>query len=402
MKIDINRKNITNIFITIIICANPINWIFQIDQGLSFIIIFSFIIIALLNIKHLSKNINLKVLIFLLYLYAFFILSLIRSNFNQQSVLYFFQFTILGVLPIFVSTIPIKYKNIYPFIIFIGVLFIPFSFNFDYSHFYSIYLDDTWGFLMGVSYGLLRFAVAGIILLLLYPKQKGFLKLLCFFVICAVLFFLFQFGSRGAILSFLLLFILLYVFKNNNQFNIKSISKLIYIGIIIIIVAIIFFYHIYPNFIEEGIKFTFIERTLLLIEENNLSSGRDLIARDTLNLILKRPLFGYGIGSFDNYSGLYPHNLFLSFLYEGGILLCMPFIYLFIKSIEVIFSSKFEKDYRVFIIFLFFSSVIELLFSSQPWISQMFWLYIGSIILSNKHKINFTNEYSINSQSRFR
>src|SRR5690554_6780051 len=106
MKIDINRKNITNIFIAIIICANPINWIFQIEQGLAFIIIFSFIIIALLNIKHLSKHIHLKVLIFILYLYAFFILSLIRSNFNQQSVIYLFQFTILGVLPILVSTIP--------------------------------------------------------------------------------------------------------------------------------------------------------------------------------------------------------------------------------------------------------------------------------------------------------
>lgn len=400
MQTILSRSNITIFFLAIIICANPINWIFKIPNGLAIIVFISFCIITILNLRQLLHNINSKVILLILYFSLFYIISLFQTNFHPQTIKYLTQFIILGILPLVLSSLPFQHYRIYGVILLLGIIFISFAFNFSIESYYSQFESDIWGFIMGVSYGLLRFIVAGMIILFFYPPKKFLFKIIVLLEIAAFVSFLVLYGTRGAILSSILLLVSLFVLKKHKYLSPKSILLLLFTAFFFFVIWVVFLSYVYPMLQDKGINFIFIDKTFSLLDEGDVSSGRIEIAKEAIKAITKRPFYGYGIGSFDNYSGGYPHNLFLHFLYEGGIFLCLPFIVLISKSFYIIFSKHYEFNYRIYVIFLFFSSVIELLFSSQPWISQIFWLYIGSIILSNKYKNkHFTNEYSINTQS---
>jgi O-antigen ligase len=130
------------------------------------------------------------------------------------------------------------------------------------------------------------------------------------------------------------------------------------------------------------------EKNLKLIELGNILNGRDLIISKVLSYIMDKPLLGYGIGSVMEITGFnYPHNFALQFLFEGGIILAMPIIYLLINSFKLMFSANVSLNDKTFIFFLFQSSVIQLSFSSYPWQSQIFWLFIGTVIKVNNNLI---------------
>jgi O-antigen ligase len=381
------RDNIIIFFCAVIICANPINWILKIDNGLAIITLVLFSFIVILGRQQIIHNVNPKIFFLIFYILFFFVISLLQTNFHPQTVSYLLQFAILGILPLLISQIYLQYDRIYVIILFLGILFIPFAFNFNIENYYSQFESDIWGFIMGVSYGLLRFIVAGFIVLLLYTPKNLFLKIIILLETIAIISFLALYGTRGAILSSLLLLILLLLLRKHTYLNRKALITFFSILLTSIILWMLFSSYVYPIIQNKGVSFIFIDKILSLKEEGDVSNGRIEIAQYTLKHIVKKPFIGHGIGSFDNYSGAYPHNLFLHFLYEGGVFLCIPFIGLISKSIYIMLSKQYEFNYRIYVIFLFFSSVIELLFSSQPWISQIFWLYIGSVLIAGQFKL---------------
>jgi len=397
-----SRQNFTELFFAIIISANSINWILRLKNGLAIIVFISFCFIIILNPKKILKSIKINVLFFIFYIYLFFLISLIVSNNHPQTIKYLMEFSFLGVIPILISSFSIDVKKLLLIIAFIGICFIPFVFNFNFEQYSSTLDSDIWGFLMGISYGLLKYILACLILLLIYKPKNKWIKFLLYSEMIILFSFLLTQGSRGALLSAFTCLIYL-VYKSISNSNISKIRKsVIYCIISLILIFCIFF--TYNEFLSPNPNLRFTEKTYFLKENNDISNGRILIANYTIKKILENPVFGHGIGSFDHYSGGYPHNLFLHFLYEGGILLAIPFLFIIVKSIYIIFSNKYDSEYVILILFLFFSSVIELLFSSQPWISQIFWLYIGSLFYSKKYKSrikkygNYMQKLSIQTQ----
>ena len=119
----------------------------------------------------------------------------------------------------------------------------------------------------------------------------------------------------------------------------------------------------------------------------SMSEGRDILYKKAAVGIVDSPIWGHGIGSFDNYSGAYPHNIFLQLMYEGGIILTIPLLILLIKGFMSLFSFKYQQPYRNFLLLLFCSGVIELFLSSFLWMSICLWLFYGQVLLSNKYLI---------------
>ena len=74
----------------------------------------------------------------------------------------------------------------------------------------------------------------------------------------------------------------------------------------------------------------------------------------TIELIKNKPFFGYGIRSFGVVTNeLWPHNIFIQFLFEGGLLLGLYPIIIFLKNIVFIIRQKVNKnDYVMHLLFL--------------------------------------------------
>ena len=71
------------------------------------------------------------------------------------------------------------------------------------------------------------------------------------------------------------------------------------------------------------------------------TSGRDLIYADATEMILERPILGYGLDSFTSYTGhIYPHNILLEMVIEIGILGAIVFAVYLIYSLIILFKAK--------------------------------------------------------------
>lgn len=378
LSIKNNIPNINEFMFSIIIIANPLAWIINIPNGLAYIVLLSFFVIFLYNINSFFKGLNPRILFLIIWIYLFFFISSLKSNFNPQTIDYLIIFTVLGVIPLLISTIQVDKNKIIKYVTYFGLLFIPFAINFDINNYDTSLYDNFGGYIMGVSYGLLRFIVAASIMIIMFPVTIKY-KIFLIVEIIGLNVFMLTYGTRGAILSIFLLLYLLFVIKKTKVKSDNFLAYSIVILIIFTVISYVFITFYYLNN-SDNLSFRFIDKIIRLSEEGDISNGRTNIIEIAVSKIIDSPIFGNAIGSFDNYSGVYPHNLFVQFLYEGGVLLTVPLLIVIIKAIKIIITNKYSYENKLFIIFLFFSSVIELMFSSYPWISQIFWLLIGTTI----------------------
>lgn len=373
--------------LAIIICSNSLNWIFKIENGFVILIFASFLMLLFFNFRNIITSLNAKTVFFIIYIYVFFLIPEFSNNVNSKLPLYLLQFSILGVIPLIISSLKFKTESVLRYIFLIGLLFLPFIFSFSINSYLSLKEIDGGGGIMGLSYGFLVYCVSILIIILLYKNQKKFLKILMYVELSAILFFLLSYGSRGPLVALIILFIVLKVIKKTDSFNLRFYVNLLSVLIVSVFVIWLFIYVIYPLLQSNDIYFSFIDKFYRLSEEGDISNGRNVIYNYTINSIFDKPIFGHSIGSFGYMGVSYPHNLILHFLYEGGFMLGLPIIYLIGKSFYIIFSVKYEWNYRILIVYLFFASTIGLMFSSYPWMSHIFWLLIGTVLNSSKYKV---------------
>lgn len=388
-KLKLNKYiniNINEFLLAIIICANSLNWIFKIGNGLAIYVIASFFILLSINFKRFITTLTVYPILFIIYIYIFFITSRISINHTELLYTYLQQFTVLGAIPILVSTLTFNTEKVLRYIFLIGLLFLPFIFSFD-SYTYDLIREvDGGGGIMGLSYGFLIYCTAILITLFIYKKQSNILRISLFIVLLSILYFIFSYGSRGPIVALILLICVLFVVGKNSKNG--FIRNLFFVSLFLALFLLFFVWKIYPMLETYGINFRFIGKFSYLSEDGDISNGRNVLYKYALDSILDKPIIGHSIGGFNHPIANYPHNLFLHFLYEGGLLLGIPIIYLVAKSIFIMFSKVYNYNFRILVIFLFFSSIVGLMFSSYPWISQIFWLLIGNVLNRKNHVIS--------------
>lgn len=113
------------------------------------------------------------------------------------------------------------------------------------------------------------------------------------------------------------------------------------------------------------------------------TSGRDIVYQNAIELILEKPLFGYGIFGYGRFMD-YPHNLFLELLAGGGFVWFLTFssflIYLLYKLYKMVYL-----DLRFYLIFfLLLSPLVTLMFSGSYLQSPEFWFVIIYIFVVKK------------------
>lgn len=370
-------KNAINnsIAIGIILCANALSPLLSfIPNGIAAIIFIPLIYLLITNYSfYTTSSFNAKSFVyFTFYIFIFFGYSFVISNIKQSVVDNFNDFLIFGLPLIFISYFKVLSIYIFRTIVIAGIIALPLQLiQIDVSN-----TSDS-GLWMMISYNLIKVLIPSIIVIF-YDRTKiirivGF----CHLLICIA--FLVVLGSRGAVLGVLLSVLLLLLYRKNKKLRILSFKSLL---VVVLLITVVFFFEpivtfVYEKLLDHNISsYSLMRMVNSLSEGSSLSSGRDEIYAATISGIKDNLIIGSGIGSFDNYSGAYPHNIFLQILYEGGLFFGIPLIALIFYSIYSL-NQEITIETRLLYIYLISVGFVQLLFSSNFWSSIIFWYWIG-------------------------
>lgn len=354
-------------------------------KGIIFLIFIPFFYLIFINKHNLSVKHNSNVIVFLIVMVLFCVWSIFLSGFKSVTIKYVTEFLCLGIPFLLVSKYHIDAILVFRTIVVLGTISIPSQLNRVNIELVN-YIDDG-EILMQISYNLLKASIASI-LLLAFDRSRIF-KLISLLNIWFSFLFLFMVGSRGAALSFLLSIVLVFLYYRNriiNFFSLKmillySVSFLFLFNIVPVLEYIMFF--MYSN----DIKSIGLDRIIdSMVNDVDLSTGRGLILEKALQGFFDSPLFGNGIGSFDNYSGKYTHNIVTQALYEGGLVFGAPIVVLVVYSV-IVLNSKMDEESRWIYIYLISSCLIQLMLSSYFWCSSLLWFMFGILLRNMKYKI---------------
>lgn len=302
---------------------------------------------------------------------------------------YLTHFIVFGITALFITELDINYKEVLISLLKISLLYIIMYFLFERDIF--VHSENYWINQMGLAYGFLIPAVVGMVVIwkrdiLQLNKIEIILSLLC--MILSIYIILVDCGTRGAIISIAVSFVLLLIEKE------KSYKRaILVIGISIIIILFLnnidrIILYIHQILSDVGIDIPALTKMISLMEENAIDNGRNGIYELSLKFIKESPLFGYGVGYFESQrNGSYVHNFFLQVLCEFGIVglvfMLIPILNNFIKTF---FKQEMDSQERTIKIMLFLITMPLLMFSSAYWLLPSFWLYFWYAIKTNDLK----------------
>lgn len=200
-------------------------------------------------------------------------------------------------------------------------------------------------------------------------------------------------ANRGGLISLAVLVILLN-FKAKDKSNNKLKNKYLLGTLLIILFVILIVFieqitlYLYDTLASYGVEVSAIKKMYRLIEADNVSNNREELYNFAWNGFLSSPVFGNGIGGFSVNHGGWAHNLILQLLYEGGVILTALILVPLIKSSVFILKSTIVtvEEYSMYIV-LFSTSIPRLLFSTELWNTQAFWmLFALCILIGTKYK----------------
>jgi len=196
-------------------------------------------------------------------------------------------------------------------------------------------------------------------------------------------------GARGAMLL-VIFYIIVILFLSLK--NLKTIAKLS-----LLILAFSFFIYIsWPVISEVPLVSNSWNRAFAYIGVDGIdwggTSGRDAVYNKALETIAVKPISGYGLFSYFNFTS-FPHNIFLEVLLQGGIIFLTVFLIILISILY-----KFYRIIRINKLFLIYTIIfsypfIMLMFSGSYISNGLFWFmmsYIYSIDLKNVREIEYT------------
>ncbi len=139
---------------------------------------------------------------------------------------------------------------------------------------------------------------------------------------------------------------------------------------------------------REMFKFN-LNRTFEYIGDDGInwsgSSGRDKVYSTTIDHIKNKPIIGYGIFSYSAKLGYksYPHNIFLEFLIQGGIIYFLVASIIIVRLFRKTHYLKEEKD-LVFILYIY--QLINLIFSGTYMATGLFWMIMSYLYFVETNK----------------
>lgn len=323
---------------------------------------------------------ELKLFLYFILIFLVYSLAMLKGEFfyglnYSQPLTYSFLFLILVVLIPLVVFSKIKILSEFLFIRY-SIFFIVMTLVFLMISYNKLLLSD---FITSTRFHTEKvnaivighLAVSLFYLSLIYYKKYKLNVMLFAFLAITSLVILFLTQSRGALVSFVLVFFF-YLLKSGFLKNIKFIFTLF-----------LFLFAIFLLFFASGMD-TYFDAYLKIGSSNDLSAiSRFSSYHGALCMIERYPLFGSGIE--EPITKYYPHNILLELLMSVGF---FGFI-LFLLPILISFFVIFNKPIDIFSIF-YIQYFAASMFSGSVWNSYILW-YMLFYILASTSRNNFTN-----------
>ncbi len=330
--------------------------------------IFLFLGFLLVATNKINKN-------WLYFIFIYLFLVLISGAIFYDNIPYV-TVTIQKFIPMAFTTIMIfKIKNYEFFLdlfykISVFVTFIVSSFIFYLLKSGKIILFASADTYMLFSYSILPFTCC---LLYSFLKKKSIFNLICF-IVCS--FFMTIFGCRGAILSLIIYFILLFLQKNIIE---RRLLRLVTFFSFVLFIFVILYSNLKDINMFLRNEFDIHSRLLKKLSTsqdlNSTTSGRLNIYLKVIKQIEQTPLSIGGINGDSALIGGYCHNIFLELIYDFGLLIgstfCLIIVCLIFKTIFLTHASALND-----LILLFFAfGFIKLLVSSSLFYETYIWCW---------------------------
>lgn len=220
-----------------------------------------------------------------------------------------------------------------------------------------------------------------------FCRSKIYIAITYLFLFLQVITVFVSAGRGGFIVLFISTIIMLYLkFKGHFRFG-----KLLLAALTVLFTVLLLF-SILPEDATSKMQQN-SERIFSYVSSGGIdmseTSGRDQVYSSAWKLITERPLLGYGIFKYVDVSlnGWYPHNLFLDFLLQGGIIFLLVWMLILIRFfLQYRIMIKMDDNNLILIPIIIFTSV-ELQFSGTYLNSPLFWFLIA-YVFNYKTKIN--------------
>lgn len=392
-----------------------------INEGLLPILIITIVGISIMVaiIYKIHKFILNRTGLYLVYLLMFYLLiSVSIYGLDSYALEYLIDFMAFGVTAFILLHIPFSSKKIIYYTMLIGNLII-----FSFTSYVIYTTEDTIYYNkmeMGATYALLPSIMATFIYFSFLKKKsiskslllvKG-IELLSLLSAVYMTYLVVTKGSRGAVLSIVILLMTIIYIKITQK--LKERTLLLYPLLFLLCSSFIVYiiskstkilYWAYNFLLNQGIEVVAIIKTINTLERDGLIgvlNARDRLYIIAFEMIKDSPIIGNGVGSYGEKgyaTHVYPHNLFIQLLVEGGLFLFIPFVFIFILSIVLILKpwKEFNKNNSIkLLLLLFFTlSVPRLFVSSYFWRDQAFWLMIFLTLMIYNKAFDYREETDI-------
>lgn len=192
-----------------------------------------------------------------------------------------------------------------------------------------------------------------------------------------------MFGSRGPVLI-IVLFLAVSLFRNLKS----KFARFIFITFCVF-VGYVFISGVYIGWLtslekvlkEQNITLASIEKTL---HYDDISNGRDLIYRETIDAITSHPILGIGVFG-DRSFAVYTHNLFLELFVDFGVIFgSLISAFLIIQTSLSWNKTKkiYGTKYTSIMLVIFFAVYGQLMFSNSYLQCSLFFAMIGLFCLN--------------------
>lgn len=323
-------------------------------------------------------------------LFMFSKLSVAHSDYSFPQLLFY------SLIPIFAGSQKVNSELVLKYMMYISLLMIP-SLNRLLAYQYEGLKQAE----MGPSYAILTAVAAMLIHYKYYREHSNLFIKMCYVYGAFLMINLIMVGTRGAILSLLILVLMLYINdyeKSGKQIEVNP-QKIMTISLLIIIGFVIymklkeltkFLYNYFINYFGSAPSFI-IKINTFIVNDLELSNGRNEIYDFLIEYIVKRPIFGYGLETFYYYSDWrwpWPHNFIFQFIFEGGLFFAIiPIILSVSMLIKVLFRRiKYKEEFTLGIL-LVSECFPKLLISTDPWKGTALWILISYSWIYHRRKI---------------
>ncbi len=306
---------------------------------------------------------------------------------KSQCNLTLIQFIFYAVVPIFLISQKLDGELVVRYTLYLSLITLPFInifFDIQYEQYQQAY--------MGNIYTVLTPALFAIIHFKMYGKQANIVTKIAYLYNLYVLILMVMYANRGAVVCviFCVAIVLIndYDGEEKRQLSVVKIAVIIVIcvGVIVFLLNALEILEALAKWCQENMSSvpSFITKMIKYMSIGDVSDGRDNISQVTWEAILKNPILGNGVKTFEDYTAInarrswvYPHNYILQYLFEMGIIVGMIPIYFSLSmTAKVLLRRIAEKKEFVFCAALVVSCIPKLLFSTETWTSTSIWMLV--------------------------